>query len=439
MSGILHMDTDQVRAFARQLEQLSERIGSENSDILGRCQNMEWEGPSREQFVAEVAQVGRRLRDLSAEGAELSRKAAREADEWEQTASQLSGGNLGSLASSRFTDISQNGVVLTGAVLGASVVAGGTLDVLPMTGDLATSPMPTTWSGRLDDFSKLPAEIENQKVINAKDHLVDECDAQISSIEKQMEQVRALKSEAEQGRDNTFNKLIPDQFPPAADEDHDGIYRTVSDKYKDIVASSDQQLAQLDALKQTWSDRRTQTEANTLRLQQLVQRQDTLSQTVSTGIPADTPATSKYLQSQLAGCTRYVAEKRNVDSWPNSSGQSGHPGNAGEWDNQARSAGYEVGSLPAKGSIVVFEGNSTIRYEGSTHDSKFESAGHVGYVEKADYDSQRGGFVIEYSQGNPMKDANGSAISGSYTKIADSKLFIPASGLSNVSFIYDKP
>jgi surface antigen len=138
------------------------------------------------------------------------------------------------------------------------------------------------------------------------------------------------------------------------------------------------------------------------------------------------------LRNQLGGCTNYVAQKRDVSDFPNASGQPGHPGDAQYWDNQARQAGYEVGSRPVVGSIMVFEPDHG-KPNGimNVHDT----AGHVAYVEKVERID--GGYKVTISQAS-TKYVDGQFVRGTY--INQNTMTVTVNdGQQAASFVYDKP
>ena len=124
------------------------------------------------------------------------------------------------------------------------------------------------------------------------------------------------------------------------------------------------------------------------------------------------------------GCTNYVAEKRDVSDFG-----GGHPGDASAWDNQARDAGYDVGGRPAKGAIMVLEGQNDVMKVDQT-------AGHVAYVENIE--KVDGGYNVTVSQANAQYDSKGNFVRGTYINPNTKTVFVK-DGANGVSFIYDKP
>ena len=91
---------------------------------------------------------------------------------------------------------------------------------------------------------------------------------------------------------------------------------------------------------------------------------------------------SPYLGSVLANCTGYC-QGRWMELGNTNTPYAFH-GNAGDWINEARQAGYAIGSEPQLGAIVVFAGWATNR------------AGHVAIVEEISDD----GSYIKCSESN---------------------------------------
>lgn len=99
-------------------------------------------------------------------------------------------------------------------------------------------------------------------------------------------------------------------------------------------------------------------------------------------------AITPYTGSVLANCTGYCAGR-----WMelgNTNTPYAFSGNAKEWISEGKSAGYETGSEPKLGAVIVFGA-----WSGS-------SAGHVGIVEEISSD----GSYILCSESNWTKEAS---------------------------------
>lgn len=83
MSGIILMETEQVRSMARQLEQVSMEIEGQASDMLTSIQRLDWLGGSRESFIVDAQKIIRSILTQSGQGIELSKRIDREVMEWE--------------------------------------------------------------------------------------------------------------------------------------------------------------------------------------------------------------------------------------------------------------------------------------------------------------------------------------------------------------------
>ncbi|MEI7644715.1 MAG: CHAP domain-containing protein [Chloroflexales bacterium] len=160
-------------------------------------------------------------------------------------------------------------------------------------------------------------------------------------------------------------------------------------------------------------------------LAQLTAQRAQMLKPIIDGIPNDGPSPNK---NGFVGCTNYIAEKRDIE-WN---------GNAHAWNENAQSAGYEVGSVPVKGSIIVFE-------PGVMGANK--QYGHVAYVDSV---VESGGvFKVTISEANPASGANGEWIAGTHTPPTqrsfdvrvggDGKAYNAKTGAPvDISFIYGK-
>lgn len=84
MTNILHMETDQVRAVAQQLNILAETIKTHVENLSRASYSLEWSGGGRDTYVAEMYTVTRNLTTISDVAGLLSLRVQREVDEWEQ-------------------------------------------------------------------------------------------------------------------------------------------------------------------------------------------------------------------------------------------------------------------------------------------------------------------------------------------------------------------
>lgn len=127
MGSIIHMDTEQVRAVARQLQQTANQIYEMGSSLRNQTASMDWQGPSRDDFFSQLEETIKQLTALAESGLTLGERVNREVDEW-ATADQNGAATWTSLlndfkefAPSLPTDWSNPGGVILlggGAVLG---------------------------------------------------------------------------------------------------------------------------------------------------------------------------------------------------------------------------------------------------------------------------------------------------------------------------------
>jgi len=164
-----------------------------------------------------------------------------------------------------------------------------------------------------------------------------------------------------------------------------------------------------------------------LRLKQLESQEFAIQTSINQGITSE--PTPKDKSNKLGGCTNYVASKRNVEGfW-----QDSHM-NATYWDENARAAGFDVGSQPVKGSIMVIEADNdnTKKIVNGIMDVH-ATAGHVAYVEGVT--NVEGGYMVSISHGGTKYYDNGNYIPGTYKPLPPKTLFIPYES-DYVSFIY---
>jgi uncharacterized protein YukE len=82
MSTIIHMETEKVNQAASQLVQTGERMDARVNSLSRTVQAMGWEGPTREQYMAEFSILVQRLVGLSEESRVLGSRVQRELEEW---------------------------------------------------------------------------------------------------------------------------------------------------------------------------------------------------------------------------------------------------------------------------------------------------------------------------------------------------------------------
>lgn len=85
----LHMDTDIVRALANQMKQSVDAIRCCAQSLNNSTQNIDWFGPSRDEFVMETGSIIRQLDAQSEVGGALAGRVVSEVAEWENAASSF--------------------------------------------------------------------------------------------------------------------------------------------------------------------------------------------------------------------------------------------------------------------------------------------------------------------------------------------------------------
>lgn len=94
MSSVIRMETEQVRAVAKQLDRISADIQQEIALLGSRVRGMNWQGVSRDGFVEEFAKLQVKIQTCAEQGMALGLRVRREVDEWEQAAVALAAGGL---------------------------------------------------------------------------------------------------------------------------------------------------------------------------------------------------------------------------------------------------------------------------------------------------------------------------------------------------------
>ncbi|HND50568.1 MAG TPA: hypothetical protein PLL95_18505, partial [Anaerolineales bacterium] len=84
MGSVIHMDTEQVRSVAKQLSQVSSDIQQDIISVGNRLRGLNWQSPSRDRFISDVAELQRKVQIHAELGAELGLRMQKEADEWER-------------------------------------------------------------------------------------------------------------------------------------------------------------------------------------------------------------------------------------------------------------------------------------------------------------------------------------------------------------------
>ena len=82
MSSVIHMETEQVRAIARQLQQMSNDIHQAILNVGKMLHGLDWQSPSRERYINKFEQLKREMCAYAEEGTTLGLRLQREEDEW---------------------------------------------------------------------------------------------------------------------------------------------------------------------------------------------------------------------------------------------------------------------------------------------------------------------------------------------------------------------
>jgi len=209
-----------------------------------------------------------------------------------------------------------------------------------------------------------------------------------------------------------------------------GWWKFFTNADEEYIDSSEKGIAKLEGLLGIYERRKELLIEKSSMETHIKNQKDLLTKTVTEGSITD-GSTPDWMRKSMGGCTQYVAEKRDVSDF-----NGGHPGNAVAWLDQARKAGYDTGDLPQKGAIIYYKPGYDA--DGSGPRIPVAEAGHVGYVESVT--RVEGGYEIKISQastnyGSQYPDG---WERGTHTTPTTASKFIPDSGVSGVSFIYDK-
>ena len=96
MSNLIHMETEQTRSMASALLQVAQSIGEQSGVLRQQVANIDWSGPSHDQFMGEIEAVLRQASSLAENGETLSLRVQREVDEWEGADASFGGGGSSS-------------------------------------------------------------------------------------------------------------------------------------------------------------------------------------------------------------------------------------------------------------------------------------------------------------------------------------------------------
>lgn len=394
--SLLHMETDLVRGAGNQLQQTSASLQQQTQQLDNLVQALAnaWQGQSATIFVGEIRPVLQQLYQFAGMSERLNQRLQHEVDEWERIGTALLGGTSVAMASLPATG--------GGNILGAQTTA------------FAEQYQNLTWSEKFNELEQLEQKIAAlEKELDGQPP-VDE--GRIEEIDAEIARLKAEMDEAQEDADTWYNKVIP-TFPLQGDDD--GVpWRVRTDNYEDTIADYEQQLQAL----QEEKDALIIVQDKQDELAELKGQQNTLQTIITDGIAADGPSSKhRYFPGTIiSNCTKYASARRYFPDAVN--------GNAYVWDDQAAAAGYEVGDVPVKGSIMVFEPG----VKGS-----HAQYGHVAFVEKVE-PMPNGEYKVTFSD-NHHPDPELCKEYGVPDQKADwPNYHMIKPGEAGISFIYDQ-
>ncbi len=89
---IIHMEPEQVRSVARQLEGAADQIHLEMEQVARRVRGIPWQSPGRESYVRAMEQLRIQSQAIAQQGLDLSRRVQQEVNEWEEAAASFGAG-----------------------------------------------------------------------------------------------------------------------------------------------------------------------------------------------------------------------------------------------------------------------------------------------------------------------------------------------------------
>ena len=415
--GIIRMETERVRQVARQLGQASDAISQEMENLNGRVRSMNWQGAGADEFRAEFDALMRQMTSACEQGLLLDQRAEREVEQW------LAADGQGAI---HFQELKRSLSDLNLIMAGGSGVMLASAQVLGVSTAINEQYLreyqDISWKEKFEAEKKIQEELVATKKQLDGTKSAEELQNEINGIDAQIAELEKKKAEAQEKADAWYNKVLPN-WP--LEGDSDGVpWRVRTDDFEDEIAGYNRQIQELQAQKQPLQNALNIRQQLDAHLAELQGRQNALNHVIDKGVPANGPTKPEWLHNQLGGCANYVAGKRDVSDFG-----GGHPGDASAWDNQARAAGYDVGERPAKGAIMVFEGQNDVMKVDKT-------AGHVAYVESVE--KVDGGYNVTVSQANTQYDSKGNLVRGTYINPNTKTVFVK-DGANGVSFIYDKP
>ena len=386
MPHTILMETDSAQAAVDALRNQAEHLNDLVQELNSSARRLAgaWQGNRAVNYYEQLRFVSRRLEERAVRLEMLTGRLQNEIYEWE-AADRKSNDPLFVFYKNIAGALSGGGAALAaGEVLGAatSVFSG------------------MRWSDRFALATDLQKKIEEYRSLYGLSGTEQEIASQYADIERQIQELEVKRATAQGEADRWYNKIIPD-FPLAGDSEDGVPWRVKADDYEDEVKQYDEELSRLRGEKDRLSE-----------FMDLQSQKQALDANLQSGIAFDGPS-SKHKYFEEPQCTWYASGKRNVPC----------SGNANVWDDQAKTAGYEVGDRPVKGAVMVFEGG----VRGSS-----EKYGHVAIVENVTQNAD-GSYKVHISESNwagkayNERDLN---ISGGQNGAG--------SASDGISFIYDK-
>lgn len=396
MSNIIHMEIEQARNLVSQLNQKLSAIETSLQQVYPEAESLDWAGISRDEFIIEFSNMIRSLSQHLEQGRTLTLRLQHEVDEWEQVDS----GGAARLAALVLSSVSMASM---GQVLGAHT--DNVILASNMSQNFTTEYQKMPWSTKFQEAESLRQQIAEYEAKLQNERGIDLINQELSDIDAQLKDLQDKRDEAQKNADNILQKLIPD-WPLEGNDDGWGL-RSKADDYEDEVAQYNQQIDALSQRKDAVLQEQNRVQMDLQQLNILQDKQSSLRQVIDQGIPKDGPSEKyPYFPGDTnTNCTKYASQMRNVPT-------SGH---AYLWDDQASNNGYEVGTQPVKGSIMVWEPG----VHGANPDF-----GHVSYVERVEYSSD--GTAKVYYTDNSNHDSQ------------NPWTLTIAPGEKGVNFIYDQ-
>lgn len=301
----------------------------------------------------------------------------------------------------------------------------GNLNILPETGGplqvgsvLGASDIANTSTQKISDLIRSEKELREKFAQWMADHGKEIEGWDIEKIDKAMVDIRKQIADLKNGITDMKEITLS------------GWWKFFTNADEEYIDSSEKGITKLEGLLEKYEHRKELLTEKSSMETHIKDQKDLLTRTVTEGSIKD-GSTPDWLRKSMGGCTQYVAEKRDVSDF-----NGGHPGNAVAWLDQAQKAGYDTGDLPQKGAIIYYKPGYDA--DGSGPRLPVGEAGHVGYVESVT--RVEGGYEVKISQASTKYGSQylDGWERGTHTTPTTASKFIPDSGVSGVSFIYDK-